>query len=245
MSDWTAGRSIDESWVISIEGLSKAYKIESSEVHALRQVDLRVRRGEMRAIVGKSGAGKSTLLHVVGLLDKPTSGKYYLKGASVADLSDKQASLVRNAEIGFVFQMNNLLSDFSALENVMMPGLIAGVARKLVQDRARFLLSKVGLEQRALHRPGELSGGEQQRVAIARALVMSPSIILADEPTGNLDQRNSEIVEQFLFDLCRENQVTMLLVTHDGELAKRFPGRVVMEDEELLVQTECDFALLF
>lgn len=234
MNDIQASSQSRPDEVISIRGLSKRYLIESTEVLALNDINFSVRRGEMRAIVGKSGAGKSTLLHLIGLLDKPSRGTYLLNGASVSQLSDRHASALRNSAIGFVFQMNNLLSDFSAIENVMMPGLISGIQKSVVQDRARFLLAKVGLEARIYHRPSELSGGEQQRVAIARALVMAPSLILADEPTGNLDQKSSEAVEQLLFDLCKEHQVTMLLVTHDADLASRFPAKVVMEDGRIL-----------
>lgn len=216
--------------VVQLRGLSKVYTIESQKVEALKGINLNISRGMVAAITGKSGAGKSTLLHVIGTLDKPTSGHVFLNGTDVSRMPDKVSSSFRNCTVGFVFQMNNLLAEFSALENVMMPGLIAGSAKKVVRDRARHLLAAVGLSNRENHRPGELSGGEQQRVAIARALVMAPPILLADEPTGNLDQKTTFAVQDLLLQLCQEHGVTMLLVTHDLDLAQRLPYRIVMED---------------
>ena len=208
----------------------KSYRIGDQEVEALRGVNLVIPPGSLVAVTGKSGAGKSTLLHILGTLDRPTSGQVFLDGTDVSRMSDQQASHFRNASVGFVFQMNNLLHEFSAVENVMLPGLIAGAQRPKVRERAVKLLSAVGLAARLEHRPGELSGGEQQRVAIARALVMAPPILLADEPTGNLDQKTSLAIQELLMHICRENQVTMLLVTHDPDLARRMPMQVVMED---------------
>jgi len=219
--------------VIRLRDVSKVYKIETQEVHALVGVSLEVRRGQAVAITGRSGSGKSTLLHVVGLLDRVTTGQVAVNGTEVSDMPDQIASSFRNATIGFVFQANNLLPEFSTLENVMMPGLIAGGYKREVRLRAEELLQSVGLDHRMRHRPGELSGGEQQRVAIARALIMSPPIILADEPTGNLDKKTSETVQNMLLDLCSKHGVTMLLVTHDLSLAEKLPSLVVMEDGKI------------
>jgi lipoprotein-releasing system ATP-binding protein len=200
----------------------------------LRGVNLKVRKGQMVGITGRSGSGKSTLLHVIGTLDTPSAGVVRLNGKDVSHVSDQTASAFRNRTVGFVFQMNNLLPEFSAIENVMMPGLIAGGNRSLLRDRAIKLLQAVELGHRLDHRPAELSGGEQQRVAIARALLMEPPILLADEPTGNLDKKSGELVESLLMDLSKRNQLTMLLVTHDNELAKRLPYQVVMEDGNIV-----------
>jgi len=215
---------------IVLRDVRKHYRIAAQDVEALRGVSLNIPPGNIVAVTGKSGAGKSTFLHILGTLDRPTSGQVILNGTDVTSMSDVQASHFRNHTVGFVFQMNNLLNEFSAIENVMLPGLIAGAPKPMVRERATKLLEAVGLGQRLDHRPGELSGGEQQRVAIARALVMAPPILLADEPTGNLDQKTSAAIQQLLLDICRQNNVTMLLVTHDLDLAKRLPSQVVLED---------------
>ncbi len=216
--------------IIRLKDVHKTYQIESQKVPALRGVSLDVRKGQLVSIAGRSGSGKSTLLHVIGTLDNPSSGTVILNGHDVSNLSDQAASTFRNQTVGFVFQMNNLLPEFSAIENVMMPGLIAGLGRAPLRERAQKLLSSVELGHRLNHRPAELSGGEQQRVAIARALIMEPPILLADEPTGNLDKKSGELVEGLLMELLQRNQMTMLLVTHDPELAQRLPYQVVMED---------------
>jgi lipoprotein-releasing system ATP-binding protein len=215
---------------IVLEGVRKDYVIESNRVDALRGVDLRVPAGSMVAVTGKSGAGKSTLLHIIGTLDRPSAGRVILNGVDLSTLPDHAISRFRNRSIGFVFQMHNLLPEFSAVENVMMPGIIAGMARGGLRDRAVRLLSAVGLADRIEHKPSELSGGEQQRVAIARALFMSPPLIVADEPTGNLDKKTSLMIQELLIDVVRANQMTLLLVTHDLELAARLPSQVVMDD---------------
>lgn len=220
----TGGYSID------LRDVRKVYRIGQEDVEALRGVNLQIPHGSIVAVTGKSGAGKSTLLHIIGTLDRPSSGTVVLNGTDVSQMSDQAASHFRNGSVGFVFQMNNLLGEFSALENVMLPGLIAGASRAPVAERASKLLQAVGLGARLQHRPGELSGGEQQRVAIARALVMAPPILLADEPTGNLDQRTSHEVRELLISVCEANKVTMILVTHDLDLARRLPSQVVMED---------------
>jgi lipoprotein-releasing system ATP-binding protein len=229
-----AADNIDKQYSIHLSDVRKSYRIGSADVEALRGVDLKIIPGSLVAVTGKSGAGKSTLLHIIGTLDRPSSGQVILNGVDVSTMHDQQASAFRNGSVGFVFQMNNLLNEFSAQENVMMPGLIAGAPRHLVADRAAKLLGAVGLSERMNHRPGELSGGEQQRVAIARALLMAPPILLADEPTGNLDQKTSHGIQDLLMHICRENSVTMLLVTHDPDLAKRLPDQVVMEDGRVI-----------
>jgi len=220
--------------IISAKDLQKVYTLEAQKVSALLDINLQIPRGTIAAISGKSGAGKSTLLHVVGTLDRPTSGHIFLNGADASLMSDRVASNFRNRTIGFIFQMNNLLPEFSAVENIMMPGLISGSSKAAVRSRAIDLLNAVGLGQREKHRPGELSGGEQQRVAIARALLMAPPILLADEPTGNLDQKTSDAIQDLLLELCLAHEVTMLLVTHDEDLAGRLPARIVMEDGRIV-----------
>ena len=219
---------------IELVDVHKHYRIGTEDVEALRGVDLRIPAGSIVAVTGKSGAGKSTLLHIIGTLDRPSHGRVIINGTDVSAMSDQAASNFRNASVGFVFQMNNLLGEFSAAENVMLPGLIAGAPRALVEERAQKLLGAVGLASRTKHRPGELSGGEQQRVAIARALVMAPPILLADEPTGNLDQRTSHDVQDLLIKVCQASKVTMVLVTHDLDLARRLPSQVVMEDGRVI-----------
>ncbi len=220
--------------IIQLKNVHKTFQIANQQVHALRGVDLSLRKGQLVAVTGRSGSGKSTLLHVIGTLDTPSSGAVALNGKDVSNLTDKEASTFRNRTVGFVFQMNNLLPEFSALENVIMPGLIAGLNRDALKARAHVLLKAVDLGHRLEHRPAELSGGEQQRVAIARALMMEPPILLCDEPTGNLDKKNGDRVEEILVELSRRTQVTMLLVTHDNELAKRLPYQVVMEDGNIV-----------
>jgi lipoprotein-releasing system ATP-binding protein len=220
--------------IIELQGVFKTYQVVEQQVQALRGVNLKVRKGQMVGVTGRSGSGKSTLLHVIGTLDTPSAGVVRLNGKDVSHVSDQAASAFRNRTVGFVFQMNNLLPEFSAIENVMMPGLISGGNRSLLKDRAIKLLQAVELGHRLNHRPAELSGGEQQRVAIARALLMEPPILLADEPTGNLDKKSGELVESLLMELGKRNQLTMLLVTHDMELAKRLPYQVVMEDGNIV-----------
>jgi lipoprotein-releasing system ATP-binding protein len=215
---------------VQLIDIRKQYKMAGAEVEALRGVSLTVMPEEVIAITGKSGSGKSTLLHIIGTLDKPTSGAVVLAGTNVTQMSDQVVSRFRNRSVGFVFQMNNLLPEFTALENAVMPGIIAGFDRKSLNRRGKELLESVGLGQRLDHRPSELSGGEQQRVAIARALIMSPQILVADEPTGNLDRKTSLHIQDLLLDLVKTHKMTLLLVTHDVELAKRLPRQVVMED---------------
>jgi putative ABC transport system ATP-binding protein len=204
--------------VIRVENLTKVYQMGEIEVHALRGVSFTVRRGEVLAIMGPSGSGKSTLMNMIGALDIPTDGDYYLEGEQVSSLRDDELALVRNRKIGFVFQKFNLLARATALANVELPLRYAGENGNR-KDRARKALESVGLGDRIYHQPNELSGGQQQRVAIARALVNNPSIILADEPTGNLDTKSGDEIMNLLLELNRTQGTTLLIVTHDPEVA--------------------------
>uniref|UniRef100_A0A832EJB6 ABC transporter ATP-binding protein n=1 Tax=Desulfacinum infernum TaxID=35837 RepID=A0A832EJB6_9BACT len=200
-------------------GISKIFNNGPQRVELFRDLELTVARGEMVAVVGASGVGKSTLLHILGTLDRPTAGKVLFGGNDVFLWSDTKLAEFRNRHIGFVFQFHYLLPEFTALENVMMPGLIAGLPKKEIRSRAEELLEKLQLAHRRHHRPAELSGGEQQRVAIARALVLGPSLLLADEPTGNLDTRTARRFHELLVALNNDLGLTMVVVTHNQELA--------------------------
>lgn len=215
----TARRQKDEAVLLRAESLTKIYSGRAEDVIVFRDLDLEVARGEMVAITGESGAGKSTLLHLLGGLDKPTSGSVKIGEFDIAKNAELDLACFRNRRIGFVFQFHHLLPEFSAAENVMMPLLIGGAAKRDAARRANVLLDRVGLAGRADHRPGELSGGEQQRVALARALAASPALLLADEPTGNLDQRTGDEVHALIRQLQREEQLTAVIVTHNEKLA--------------------------
>jgi len=205
--------------LIRAEGLSKRYGEGEQAIHVLEDLDLEVRRTERVAIIGESGVGKSTLLHILGTLDRPSAGTVFLGDQDLFALTEAELAALRTREIGFIFQFHHLLPDFTALENVMMPGLIAGLSWADARARAEEILHKVGLGERLVHRPGELSGGEQQRVAVARALVLGPRVVLADEPTGNLDPVTGDGVLRLLLSLNRELGVTMAIVTHSEKLA--------------------------
>jgi lipoprotein-releasing system ATP-binding protein len=201
--------------------LCKSYPTADGALEVLRGIDLTVNAGEIIAIVGQSGVGKSTLLHLLGALDRPTEGSVLINGTPVFDFDDKQLAAFRNRTVGFVFQFHHLLPEFTAIENVMMPALIAGRKARDVSLRAMQLLTEVDLGQRAMHRPGELSGGEQQRVAVARALMNEPELVLADEPSGNLDRLSSESLHELLWNLSRRHGQTFIIVTHNLDLAGR------------------------
>jgi len=205
--------------MIKIQGLTKVYRMEAVEVHALRGIDLEVEDAEFMAIMGPSGSGKSTLMNILGCLDQPTGGQYFLDGIPVAQMNDDQLAAIRNKKIGFVFQSYNLLSRTSALDNVEIPMVYAGVSVFARRSRAVAALESVGLNGRLHHKPNQLSGGEQQRVAIARSLINEPSIILADEPTGNLDTRTGKEIISIFQHLNRERGITIIFVTHDPDVA--------------------------
>ncbi|MCF8027344.1 MAG: ABC transporter ATP-binding protein [Desulfobacteraceae bacterium] len=212
--------------LLEVTGLCKRFTDKDSSIEVLNDLSLSLDPGSTMAVVGESGVGKSTLLHVLGALEPPDQGRVYYQGADVFELSNSALAAFRNARIGFVFQFHYLLSGFTSIENVMMPGLIAGMQKKEIRDKAEAILVRVGLQDRLGHRVGDLSGGEQQRVALARALVLNPDILLADEPTGNLDRKNSAQVHEFLVELNREMGMAMIVVTHSAALAEMMQRRM-------------------
>jgi len=224
--------------LISIRGVTKSYQLEEIQVDALRGVDLEIHSGEFVALVGASGSGKSTLMNTLGCLDRPTSGSYRLAGHEIVTMNRDQRAQIRNQQIGFVFQNFNLLNRTSALENVELPLLYQrGMSRSQRRERASKLLDRVGLGDRKSHHPGQLSGGQQQRVAVARALVNEPSILLGDEPTGNLDSKTSRDVIQLFGELNERDHITIILVTHDPEVAKSAKRQVVLRDGLVVCDT--------
>jgi len=216
--------------LLTVTGLCKNYRMGADTVQVLKGIDLEISSGTTTALVGASGAGKSTLLHILGALDRPSSGSVIYKGQNLFARSDRELADFRSCSIGFVFQFHHLLPEFTALENVLLPALIARKNRRQAEQRAKELLTEVGLEQRLLHRPGELSGGEQQRVAIARALVMEPELLLADEPTGNLDAKTSETIYELLMKIQKQTGVSMIVVTHNEGIAARMERVVRLLD---------------
>lgn len=223
--------------MIRLENVTRIYRMGTEEVRALDGVTLEVQAGEILVVMGPSGSGKSTLLHIMGCLDRPTSGQVYIDGRNVSKLNDRQLARVRNAMLGFVFQQFNLLPRLTALENVELPMIYAGVPRKKRIDRARELLERFELSDRLKHRPSQLSGGQQQRVAIARALANNPKVILADEPTGNLDTVSGEVVIENLVRLNRKEGITVIVVTHDPEIA-RIGDRVIHVRDGRIIREE-------
>ena len=219
--------------ILEVRSLCKTYVIGSNRVEVLRGIDLVLEAGTTTALVGASGAGKSTLMHLLGALDRPTSGTVLFRGEDVFNKNDRELAAFRNRSIGFVFQFHHLLPEFTALENVMMPALIARVKRSKALKDASDLLEDVGLGHRMAHRPGELSGGEQQRVAIARALALEPDILLADEPTGNLDMKTSDGIHAMLTDLQVRKGLTLIIVTHNERLALAMGSTVRLTDGKL------------
>ena len=216
------------------EAISKSYATGATSLTILDSIDLQVAAGEMTAIVGASGSGKTTLLQVLGTLASPTSGNIFFQGEKLTGQNDQMLARFRNRSLGFIFQFHHLLPEFTALENVMMPMLIAGKSHKTAQPPAQLLLEQVELGHRLDHRVAELSGGEQQRTALARALVMNPALLLADEPTGNLDSRAGNLVFNLLHNLCRERQLAVVMVTHTMELAQRMDHVFTLKDGSLL-----------
>lgn len=207
--------------ILKLENLEKKYSEKTEELHIIRNLNFSVEEGEFISILGRSGSGKSTLLNIIGLLDKADSGKIFIDGKEVEKLSEEERDKIKNEMIGFVFQFHYLLPEFTALENVMLPALLNNFEKKSeIEQKALELLKKVGLEERKNHKPSQLSGGEKQRVAIARALINSPKILLADEPTGNLDEETSEMIFKILKDINKKEKQTIIVVTHSKDLAE-------------------------
>jgi lipoprotein-releasing system ATP-binding protein len=214
--------------ILQLQGIHKHYAHMGKEVQVLRGVELDIFPGDQMSIVGKSGVGKSTLLHVAGTLDPPTAGVVLSRGQDVFRMPEPELAAWRNKRIGFVFQFHHLLPEFSALENVMLPALIGGIPWSKAREKAMILIQQINLEHRVAHRPGEMSGGEQQRVALARALVMDPDILLADEPTGNLDERTSEEIHELLARINETVGVALVLVTHNFSLARKMDRKLIL-----------------
>jgi len=229
----TPNASQTASPVIRLENVHKTYDLGEIQVHALRGISLEIRTGEFVAVMGASGSGKSTLMNILGCLDRPTRGRYHLEGTDVSQLSKVELARIRNRKLGFVFQQFNLLARTSALENVELPTVYAGITPQEREQRAREALERVGLSDRAEHYPSQLSGGQQQRVAIARALVNRPSILLADEPTGNLDSRTSVEIMDILQRLNEEQGLTVVLVTHEHDIAQYARRELEFRDGKL------------
>ncbi len=216
--------------MIKIENISKSYK----KLQVLKNINLHIQKGEVLAIVGASGAGKSTLLHIIGTLDRPDVGNVLFNDQNITQLSEKELSMLRNNKIGFIFQFHNLLPEFTALENVCLPAWIGKKDDKTTRERAKMLLEMLNLGERTNHFPSQLSGGEQQRVAVARALINSPDIVLADEPSGNLDSKNAQELHHIFFDLREKFNQTFVIVTHNETLAKMADRTIVLQDGNIV-----------
>lgn len=232
--------------LVRVENLFKSFGNGNKRIEVLKGIHLAFSRGESAAIVGASGVGKTTLLHILGALDRPTAGRVLYQEQDIFTMNERELALFRNREIGFVFQFHHLLPEFNALENTMMPCLIRGLPRQEAASLAEAVLTSVGLKHRLSHKPGELSGGEQQRVAVARALVLEPKILLADEPTGNLDAKTGEAVFELLAELNRTKDLTLIVVTHNLKLATHLPRQIqliegkVVEQERFYLQKDED-----
>jgi len=234
VSSENTDKKTDADQLIVVRELCKSFNNSGSRIDILKRVNLELDAGETIAVVGASGIGKSTLLHLLGALDRPDSGTFFFQGEDVFLFDSLKLARFRNEFVGYVFQFHHLLPEFSALENAMMPGLIKGLGKKKARKAAESILVKVGLKDRLFYRVGKLSGGEQQRVALARALVLKPVVLLADEPTGNLDKKNSEQVHELLLELNREFCVTLVVVTHNMELASYMSRRATIIDGKLV-----------
>ena len=216
--------------LFSTSQLVKIYSNGVKEIEVLKGIDMQISPGEMTAIMGASGSGKTTLLQVCGTLAQPTSGEVYYEGENLAVKNSQELAKFRNTELGFIFQFHHLLPEFSTVENVMMPALIGGMRKREIYDRAVELLEQVELSHRITHRITRLSGGEKQRTALARSLIMQPKLLLADEPTGNLDSRSGELVFELLYRLCREYSLSVIMVTHNADLAKKMDSVQILKD---------------
>jgi lipoprotein-releasing system ATP-binding protein len=224
---------------IELRGLVKTFRHNGNQVEVLAGVDLDIRQGETLAVVGASGVGKSTLLHILGTLERPSAGKVHWEGEDVFSLDDRSLAAFRNRKVGFVFQFHHLLAEFNALENVMMPALIARLPQPVARDMAEAILVRVGLKERLTHRVSTLSGGEQQRVAVARALVLEPEVLLADEPTGNLDPKSGGRVQELILELNHERGLTSVIVTHNLEMARVLDRQItLLEGKAIILQGE-------
>ncbi len=223
-----------ESAFLEVRNLCKTFQTEEKKIEVLKGVDLVVHEGQTIAILGSSGVGKTTLLHILGTLDRPSSGTVRYYGQDPFQKNDRELAAFRNRHIGFVFQFHHLLPEFSALENVMMPAFICGIPRRQAEEKAVALLKELGLGDRLSHRPGKLSGGEQQRVAVARALIMQPKVVLADEPTGNLDTSTAGMVQELMISLSKQKGATLIVVTHNPRFASRMERQFEMVDGRLI-----------
>jgi lipoprotein-releasing system ATP-binding protein len=216
--------------LLKIDNLIKTFVNNGSKTEVLKSISFNINKGDRYAITGPSGAGKSTLLNIIGTLDKPSSGMVLYRNTNLFSYSQKKLAEFRNNKLGFIFQFHHLLPEFNALENTIMPALIAGKNKSSMEEKGFQLLKKMGLQKRITHKPGEMSGGEQQRVAVARALIMEPEIVLADEPTGNLDMQTGREVFDLLLELNNELEITLIIVTHNKEFALKMSKRIVIED---------------